>query len=270
MLRQKLSNFLAAMNGSLVPHEDDGAVHSSQQLFQEIDNLVTRQVAFIRLRAQADDAFARCDQQRGNRIDSLIVLNARPNFGSLTSRRPRALEGTDQRLPIFIDKNQGCIQVMPLFLSAAKYSVSSAQLQPRHAEKRPAVVFDNSSPCVARDTTPRWNCIGYQTDAQSPAQCARGSNSLRRSRKQRPRATKSAPVVSTVAVLSDRDDAVAVQAFAGGAAAACPAASVARCGESRLQHLRPGLRCNLVAAVLVRALGARPVVRVFQEVSCFI
>jgi len=265
MLCQKLPNFLAAMNGGLVPHQNDGAPHSPQQLPQEIDDLVARQVAFVRLGTQSDDAFAWCDQQRCNRVDPLIVLNARPNSGSLASWRPRSLERTDQRLPIFIEKNQGRTQVMPLFLSWARYNASNAQSQPRHAERRHAAAFDNSSPCVARDTTPRWTCSGYQTDAQSAGQSARGSNSLRHVRKQRPLATKSAPVVSTAVVLNDKADAAVVRAASACCvAAAFPVASVARCGESRPQRSQPGSWRNPVAAMLGRALGAPPVVPMFQ------
>lgn len=62
MMSQKLSDFLTAVNGRLVPHQDDGASHPPQQLPPEVDDLVTGQVACIRLGTQSDGAFTWCDQ----------------------------------------------------------------------------------------------------------------------------------------------------------------------------------------------------------------
>ena len=265
ILLQKLPNFLAAMNGGLVPNQDDGATHASQQLSQEVNDLVTCQVALIRFGTQSNGAFTGRDQQRCNGIDPFMVLNARLNLGCLASWRPRSLERTDQRLPIFIDKDKGCIQVMPLFLSLAKYSASSARSRRRHVGKRRAAAFDNSTPCAVGDTTPHWRYTAHQIAAQLTARRVPRSNNLRHSRKQTRLSTKSALAVSTVAVLNDMaDKAVATSVCAWYVAVTLPAASVARCGASHVQRLRPVSCYNLVVVDLMRVLGARPPVRLFQ------
>jgi len=154
MLGQKLLDFLALMNRCLAPNQYDGAAHTPQQMLQEVDDLVTGQVARVRLGTQSNCASARRDQQSCNRIDPLVVLNAGPNLGCLPSRGPGSLERTDQRLPIFVNKYKGCAQVTPLFLSWATCTVSSVRSLRHHAGRRAAVAFDNSSLCAARDTIP--------------------------------------------------------------------------------------------------------------------
>lgn len=238
MLRQELPNFLAAVNRRFVPHQNDRAPHAPQLLLQEVDDLVTRQVTLIRPRTQADGAFTGSDQQRGNCIESLSVLNAGPNLGRLPPWRPCPLERTNQRLPIFVEKYESCLQVMPFFLSWATYSASNGRSQPRHVEMIPVVAFDNSSPSAARGTMRRWSDTGYQIDVQSTAPHAPRSNSLRHNRRPRCRATKSAPIVSTVAGLSDRADAAVAASALGCPSVAIPTASVGHCGASRAQPVR--------------------------------
>jgi len=116
MLSQKRLYFLALMNRCFVPDQHDGAAYPSQQMLQEFNDLVAGQITLVRLGTPADFASAGCNQQSANRIDPLVVLQAGPNLGRLSSRCPGSLEGTDQRLPIFVNKytdrkSVGCIHI---------------------------------------------------------------------------------------------------------------------------------------------------------------
>jgi hypothetical protein len=136
-------------------------------MVQELNDLVAGQVTLIRLGPQTELASAGCDQQCANGIDPLLVLKARPNRGRLSPRRPGPLKGADQRLPVFVDKDQGCAQVMPLFLSWAIDTVSSGRSQRRSAGRSGVVVFDNSTPYAARDTIRHYADIEFQIAAES-------------------------------------------------------------------------------------------------------
>lgn len=271
MLSQKRLYFLALMNRRFVPDQHDGAAYPSQQMLQEFNDLVAGQITLVRLGPQADSASAGRDQQSANRIDPLVVLKAGPNLGRLSSRRPGSFEGTDQRLPIFVNKYKGCTQVTPLFLSWARDTVSSGQSRPRHAGRSAAVVFDNSTSYAAGDTTPRSDDTEFQTDAGSTVQYAPASNSPQRTRAHWPPATGLAPVAATVAVSTDMDDRVGLNsASACYAVAVFPVASVEHCGVSRppLVQLVPGRALVLPAQVL--ASDVRRAAWMSQLVSCSI
>jgi hypothetical protein len=271
MLSQKRLYFLALMNRRLVPDQHDGAAHTSQQMLQEFKDLVAGQITLVRLGTQTDFASAGRDQQRSNRIDPLIVLNAGPNLGRLSPRRPCPLEGTDQRLPIFVNKYKGCAQVTPLFLSWAIYTVSSGRSRRRHAGRRAAVAFDNSNPYAARDTTPRWDDTEFQTDARSNERYDQASNSPPRNREHTPPSTGTAPVVSTVAVSNDMDDKEALNsASAYYAAAVFPLAIVEHCVVSRPLLSLPVSRRDLAVATQALASDVRQADRMSQLVSCSI
>jgi hypothetical protein len=271
MLSQKPLYFLALMNRRLVPDQYDGAAYPSQQLLQEFNDLVAGQITLVRLGTPADFATAGRNQQRANCIDPLVVSQAGPNLGRLSSRCPGSLEGTDQRLPIFVNKYKGCTQVTPLFLSRARDTVSSGRSRPRHAGRRAAVVFDNSTSYAAGDTTPRSDDTEFQTDAGSTVRYAPASNSPRRTREHWPPATGLAPVAATVAVSNDRDDREDLNsASACDAVAVFPVASVEHCGVSRppLVQLVPGRALVLPAQVLVS--DVRRAAWMSQLVSCSI
>jgi hypothetical protein len=258
MLSQKRLYFLALMNRRFVPDQHDGTAHPSQQMLQEFNDLVAGQITLIRLGTQADFASAGRDQQRANRIDPLIVLNAGPDLGRLSPRCPGSLEGTDQRLPIFVNKYKGCTQVTPLFLSWARCTVSSERSRRHHAGRRAAVAFDNSNPSVARDTIPRWGDTEFETDAKSPEQSGQASNSPLRNPEHTPPSTGLAPVVSTVAVSNDMDDREALNsAFACYAEAVFPVASVEHCAGSRPLLSPPVPRRDLCVATQALAPDVR-------------
>jgi len=271
MLSQKRLYFLALMDRRFVPDQHDGATHSSQQVLQEFNDLVARQITLVRLGTQTDAPSAGRDQQGANCIDPLIVLNAGPNLGRLSPRCPGPLEGTDQRLPIFVNKDKGCAQVTPLFLSWATDNVSSEQSRRRHAGRRGAVAFDNSTPCAAGDTTPHWNGIEFQTDARSNAQCDQASNSPPHNREHTPPSTRPAPVASTVAVSNDMDDREALNsASACYAAAVIPVASVEHCVVSHPPLSQLVSRRDPVVPTQVLASDVQRVDQMSQLVSCSI
>ncbi len=257
------------MNRCLVPDQHDGAAPTSQQMLQKVNDLVTGQIATIRLRTPSNLASAGCDQQRSNRINPLIVLNAGAHRGRLSPRRPRPLEGADQRLSIFVNKDKRCTQLTPLFLSWATRTVSSAQSLRRHAEKRVAVASGNSTSCVATDTTPRWSHTGHQTNPKSNGQCDQVSNSPQHSRGHTPPSAGPSPVLSIVAASNGRDDGKPC-----GSVSVCLAdarllvATVEDCAASRPPLSLLGLRHGLVVATQALASAVRPVERMFLWVSC--
>jgi hypothetical protein len=271
MLSQELLYLLALMNGRFVPNQNDGATHMLQQMLQKINDLVTRQVALVRLGSQADFASTRRDQQGRNRIDALVVLNAGANLGRVSPWSPSSLERADQRLPIFVNQDKGCTQVTPLFLSWAKGTVSSGQSARHHAETRCAAAFDNSTPCAARDATHHSDGNGYGTTAKSHARCGQGSNSLQHNRGPRRLAGVLFPVASIVAASNGMDDeAVSDSASACGAAAVRSVASVEHCVASRRPFPQPVLWRDLVAAAPARAPAVRQAEGMFHLISCAI
>jgi len=269
MLSQELLHLLALMDGRFVPNQDDRAAHMSQQMLQKVDDLVTGQVALVRLGTQADFASTRCDQQGRNRIDSLVVLNAGSNLGRVSPRSPRSLERADQRLSIFVNKDKGCTQVTPFFLSWARCTVSSVQSFRHHAETRCAAAFDNSTPCDARDAIHRSGGSAHRTTAKSHARCGQVSNSLQHNRRLMHLAGVLFPVASIVAASNGMDDeAVSDSASACGAVAVRSIAIVERCVASRQPFPQPVLWRDLVAAAQARAPAVRQADGMFQLISC--
>jgi hypothetical protein len=151
MLCQKCLHFLALVNRRFIPYQYDRASDMPKQMLQKVNNLLPCQVAPVRLGPQSDLAFSRRDQQCPNGVDPLIMPNAGANLGRLSPWCPSAFDRTDQRLPVFVNKYQGCAQVMPLFLSWAKHTASNGQWPDRHVERQRAVVSGNSSACGATD-----------------------------------------------------------------------------------------------------------------------
>jgi len=271
MLSQELLYLLALMNGRFVPNQNDRAAHMLQQMLQKINDLVTRQVALVRLGSQADFASTRRDQKGRNRIDALVVLNAGANLGRVSPRSPSALERADQRLPIFVNQDKGCTQVAPLFLSWAKCTVSSGQSARHHAETRCAAAFDNSTPRAVRDATHHSDGNVYGTTAKSHARCGQGSNSLQHNRGPRHLAGVPFPFASIVAASNGMDDeAVSDSASAWGAGAVRSVASVEHCVASRQPSPQPVLWCDLVAAAPARAPVVQQADGTFQSISCTI
>ena len=269
VLRQERLHLLTLMNRRVIPDQNDWTAHMPQQMSQEVNDLLTRQVAAIRLGAQFDLAAARRDKQRADRIDARMVLKTRPNPRRLTTGCPSALERADQRLPIFINKYKGCAQVTPLFLSSAKGIASNARSPGRPAETRRVAASDNSSPGGVTHAKRHWGDTARQTTSKSPARSAPTSSSLPHSLGHRRPSAGSVPDVSTVEPTSDW----AVQearcsVFAVGCSGATLVASGEHCG---CWPRRPGLlRLGFCLAVIRRGLvsGVRLTVDRFHLVSC--
>jgi hypothetical protein len=227
-------------------------------MLQKINDLVTSQIALVRLGPQADLASPGRDQQSRNRIDALVVLNAGTNLGCVAAWSPRALERADQRLTIFVNKNKGCTQVTPLFLSWAIGAVSSGQSVHHHAETRRAAAFDNSTPCAARDATHHSAGNGYGTTSKLPARCGQASNSLPHNRRPMPLAGALFLIASIAAASNGMDDeAVSDSASACGPVAVRPVASAERCVASRRPFPQLVLWRDLVAAAQARVPAVR-------------
>jgi hypothetical protein len=79
VLRKECLHRVTLMNRGFVPDQNDWTVHLSKQMSQEVNDLFAGQVAAIRLGTQFDPAATWCDEQRTDRIDTLVVLNAGPN-----------------------------------------------------------------------------------------------------------------------------------------------------------------------------------------------
>ena len=63
MFVKKRLNFLAMMNGMIIPHQDDGAINTREQMFKKDDDLLPSHSTFMRLDAQLDSSpFGRYDQ----------------------------------------------------------------------------------------------------------------------------------------------------------------------------------------------------------------
>ena len=160
VLRQERLHLVTLMNRCVIPDQNDWTAHVSQQMAQEVNDLLTGQVAAIRLGTQFDLAAARCDEQRADRIDARMVLKTGPNLRRLTPRCPGALDRTDQRLPIFINKYKGCAQVTPLFLSMAKCIASNGRSPDHPVETRRVAASDNSSPGGVTHAKRHWADTG--------------------------------------------------------------------------------------------------------------
>lgn len=256
------------MDRCVIPDQNDWTAHVPQQMSQEVNDLLAGQVAAIRLGAQFDLASARRDEQRADRIDTRVVLNAGPNSRRLTAGCPSALERADQRLPIFINKHKGCAQVTPLFLSTAKCIASNARSPCHPAEKRRVAASDNSSPCGVTHAKRRWADTGRQTTSRSHARSAPTSSSLPHTLGRRPLSAASVLAVSTVEQTSGQDVRDGLCSVFGVGRSAPRVASGERCVCWRRRHVLP--RLDFCLAVIRRGLvsGVRLTVDRFHLVSC--
>jgi hypothetical protein len=171
ILRQERLHFLALVNWRFIPDQHDRAVYMSKQMLHEVNDLLPRQVAAVRLGPQSDPASSRCDQQCPNGVDMLIVLNTGSNPGCLPARCPSAFDRTDQRLSVFVNEYQGCSQVMPLFLSWAIRTASNEQAPDHHVERQHAVASGNSSACAVTDARLHWACSVHRIVSRSNRPC---------------------------------------------------------------------------------------------------
>ena len=267
MTGQKVLNLPAAMNRMPIPHQHDRTSDVPKQVFEKGHDFVSRERVPIGVKVQLDLALPCAHPQCADEIHPLMMINARPDGRRLAARRPGPFERRDERKPTFINKDKGCVQGLPLFLDAARYSVSNAQSLRHRAATCAVAVFGYSTPDVAGDTRRRWGDSARQTTPRSDARCDPTSSNLRRSRTQTPRAQGPVPSAGVGRPSSGRDVRVHEPR-------ACvwtvwiPAASVGHSERLRrsVEPLAEG--SSHVAASLGHAGDDAPVVRSFHRVSC--
>jgi hypothetical protein len=142
------------------------------------------------------------------------MLNTGTDSRRLPAGCPGALQRAHQRKPAFIDENQGSIQRSPLFLSAARRSVSSERSLHRHARTCAVAVFGNSTPNVVTHTKRHSADNAPETTARSIVQSAPRSSNLRHGRGHTPRAPRLAPNSAAAKRTNDWDAPLASSAGA--------------------------------------------------------
>jgi hypothetical protein len=201
----------------------------SKQMMQKSNDLFAREAALIRPGPQSDLALSRCDQQGADRVYSLVVLDAGPNFGRLASRCPCPFDGTNQRMSAFIDKNKRRAQFKPLFLSWAKHNASSGRSLLHCAEMKLAEVSGSSTPFVAARAGPSWDDNGHRTTPRLRVRFDPASSSLRRNPAHTHRAVEPFPIASSAARSDGGDAPVTACSCVEFADVVHPAASVEHC-----------------------------------------
>lgn len=169
MVLQETAHFDAIVNGMLIPHQDDGPVNNTEQVYQKENDLLATNRFWVRVQMQSDSTLARCHTQCPDQVQTLVVLNARANGGGLPPRRPGALERRHQGKACFIDENQCGPKLLPLFLSAARGIASSAQRLRHSGGKDGAEASDSSSRDGASSAIRRWAGSAPERDPRSHA-----------------------------------------------------------------------------------------------------
>lgn len=181
MLGHKGLNFLALMNGMVIPEQHDRATHTPEYLSQKRDHLLAGKGVTIGLDRQPQPATPRRHQQGTEQIEALTMPQARAYGWGLPARRPGAFEWRDQGKSAFIFKNQGGPLLTPLFLSAARHTVSTARWLGRHGTGIVVAVADSSSPAAVAYATPHWGDNARQTAPRLGGRFGPASNSLQHS-----------------------------------------------------------------------------------------
>ena len=127
MTFQEVLHLATTMDRMLVPHQHDGPCDLRQQVLEKGDHFVPTDRVPIGLNVQLDLAFSRAHPHSTDQIEAFVVLNTGADGRRLSAWCPGALQWADQRKPAFIGKNQRGAQRLPLFLSAARYSVSNGR-----------------------------------------------------------------------------------------------------------------------------------------------
>ena len=133
----------------LVPDHHDGTGNAAEQMLQKGDDFFATECDVIGLQMQLDLALPRTYAHCADQVQAFIVFDTRAKDGRLTARGPRPFERRDERKATFIEKNERRAELLPLFLYAAKCSVSNEQRLRRRGAERAVAVFDNSSRDVA-------------------------------------------------------------------------------------------------------------------------
>lgn len=157
---------------------------------EKSDDLIAADRLTIRLEVQLDLALRGSDAQSADQVHAFIVFETGPNRRRLPARGPGALQRRDQRKARFIRKNEGCAEFTPLFLYAARDSVSNARWLGQRAPNCAVAVFGNSSPSAATGTTHCSNDSEHETSPRSEERSGPASSNLRHSRTPKPHASR--------------------------------------------------------------------------------
>lgn len=161
------------------------------------------------------------------------------------------------------------MKLKPLFLSAARRSVSNEQSRAHPAHNSDVAAFDNSIPSAASRTKHHSHDNGCQTGPRSNALCGPASNNLRHSRWHTLHVLMQWSIAAEQPPINDRDvlrDDPAIWTCVW--MTEIPAAIGSQFAVSRLPALQPRLALDPVAADPRSALGDPLIVRMFQMVSC--
>ncbi len=151
----------------LIPDHNQWSPHVMQEMFEKDQRLSAGQRTPIGLYMQLDLARRRRHAQGTDQIETFVMRNAGAKHRRLPARGPGALERRNQRKSAFIGENQRRPALTPLFLSAARCSVSSVEWR-RHRVPRGAVaVSDNSIPSAVADATPHSDDSALETSPRS-------------------------------------------------------------------------------------------------------
>lgn len=153
MTRQKVFDLAAAVDRMLLPDQHHRSSKVMQQMSKKSDYFLPADRFTTGLQAQLDLAFRRAHAQSTNPVQALIVFQTGTNGWRLPAWCPGARPWRDQGKARFIEKNERCTEFTPLFLFAARQSVSNGQSLSHRAPNCDAVVSDNSSRAIAGYTT---------------------------------------------------------------------------------------------------------------------
>jgi hypothetical protein len=118
-------------------------------MLQKGDDFFATECDVIGLQMQLDLALPRTDAHCADQVQAFIVFDARANDGRLTARGPRPFKRRDERKAAFIGKNERRAELLPLFLYAAKCSVSNERRLRHRGAGLAVAVFGNSIRDVA-------------------------------------------------------------------------------------------------------------------------
>src|SRR5690606_10714614 len=136
----------------------------------------------MRLKVQADLAPSRRHTETADQVEPVMMIQPGVLGGRLAARCPGALQRRHRRKPRFIEKKQPGLEINPLFLSAAKRSVSNARSLVHRAPGFYAAAFDCSSPYAASSTKHCSYDTGSQTGPRSHGRSDPGSSNFPHSR----------------------------------------------------------------------------------------
>ena len=267
MLSKKVLNCPTLVNRRMIPNQDNWAAQGVEQMLEKSKDLFTREIATIDLKAKFDLAPMRRNDQAGDSVETVVMLQAGTDGWGLPAWRPCALERRDQAEATFVHKNQARAELTPLFLSAASGNATNGQSPRRRAVRRDAGAFGNSTACSATDARPRWDDSAPRIGSGSDERCGPTSSSRPHSRELVHLGASISPDASIAPRINDTD-VLEILVFVGAWSIWLRLATVAPRGASRraFGQLRSAL-C-LAATKPSRVCVVLPVVGQFLSVSC--